>query len=272
MSGFIKVVEDITEDNQLAANTQRMARMASLGEMASGVAHEINNPISGIIGCAELMRHRLASDDGCHAIVDRIIREGDRIASIVSALLSVAHPGQVKQENFSLSECLSHVMVLYQSRMINSGIDVAVHLPEDLPPLNGDRQKIEQLFLNLISNSYFALNSKFPDPAPDKRMSISASFHEKAGNGKLCLEVCDQGHGIPREILGKVFDPFFTTKPAGSGTGLGLGICYEIVKQFDGDIRVESEVGHFTRVMVELPAGRSAVDSMAGTSAAAGTG
>lgn len=266
-SGFVKVVEDITEDKRFAASAQQMARLASLGEMASGVAHEINNPVSGIIGCAELMRTRLEPGNSCHAIIDRIIREGDRIAGIVNSLLSVAHPGQGRQEDFPIGECLGHVMVLFHSKLAKSGIDVAVDVPEDLPPLNGDRQKIEQLLLNLISNAYHALDTKFPDPAPDKRMSINASYRKTSGVGKLCLEVYDRGHGIPRDIIGKVFDPFFTTKPAGSGTGLGLGICYEIVKQFGGDIRVESEVGQFTRVMVELPAEMPFIDSTAGKTA-----
>lgn len=271
-TGFIKVIEDITEDRRLAASAQQMARLASLGEMASGVAHEINNPISGIIGCAELMRNRLASDHTCHAIIDRIVREGDRIAGIVSALLSVAHPGQVTQEAFALHESLNHVMVLYRGKLLKSGIDVVIDIPEDSPPLYGDSQKIEQLLFNLISNAHYALNSKFSDPTPDKRLVITAAFREKSGDGRLCLEVYDQGTGISPESIDRVFDPFFTTKPAGSGTGLGLGICYEIVKQFDGEIRIESEVGQFTRVTVELPAEKPAAASGIQVSRAVGMG
>jgi PAS domain S-box-containing protein len=268
---FIKVVEDITEDKRLAASAEQMARLASLGEMASGVAHEINNPISGIIGCAELIRNRLSSDHACNTIIDRIIREGDRIAGIVNSLLSVAHPGKVTHETFSIGDCLCNVMILYQSKLMKNGIDLVIDIPGELPPLMGDRQKIEQLLLNLISNSAYALNTRFPNPAPDKLLSISVS-HRQTPDSTLCLEVYDQGGGIPQEIISKVFDPFFTTKPAGSGTGLGLGICYEIVKQFGGDIRIESEVGHFTRVTVELPAEQPAAVSLVRESQAVGMG
>lgn len=271
-TGFIKVVEDITEDKRLAASTQQMARLASLGEMASGVAHEINNPISGIIGCAELMRNRLAADHTCQAIIDRIVREGDRIASIVNSLLSVAHPGKGTQETFLIGDCLYNVMILYQSKLLKNGIDLIIDIPGNLPRLMGDRQKIEQLLLNLLNNSAYALNARFPEPTPDKLLRVSAFLQSEAENSRLCLEVYDQGMGIPEEIVGKVFDPFFTTKPAGSGTGLGLGICYEIVKQFGGDIRIESEVGHFTRVTVELPAEQPATVSVFRENHAVGMG
>lgn len=252
-SGFIEVAEDITERRRMEANARQMLRLADLGEMASGVAHEINNPVAGVINCAELLKSRLPTDNACQGIADRILREGNRIANIVRSLLSVAHPGQAEKELFSLRESLDSAMTLYEHKLEKAGIDVTIRMADDLPLFHGDRQKIEQVLLNLLGNAYYALNARFPGVSPEKRMDIKASCRERFGGQQICLEIYDQGTGIPKEIIGRIFDPFFTTKPAGSGTGLGLGLCYEIVKLHGGDIQVESEPGRYTRFTLVFP-------------------
>lgn len=251
--GFIKVVEEISEQRELEARTQQMARLSALGEMASGVAHEINNPINGIINCAQLLHDRLPPEHKCQEIVDRISREGDRIAKIVRSLLSIARPGQHVKESFAVKECFESVLALSRSKLFKNDIALQVDIPDNLPNILGERQQIEQLILNLLNNSQHALNSRFPEQHPGKCLSLSAMPCFSAGREVLCVEFYDQGTGIPRENLVRIFDPFFTTKPAGEGTGLGLGLCHEIVKRHHGEIRVESEYGEFTRVTVELP-------------------
>jgi PAS domain S-box-containing protein len=255
--GFIEVVEDVTERRQIEAQSQQVARLADLGEMASGIAHEINNPVAGVISCAELLKTRLPRENPCQEIADRILREGNRIANIVKSLLSVAHPGKTAEEMFSVSESLASVMTLYEHKLEKAGINVSVEIAEKLPLVRGDRQKIEQVLLNLISNAYYALNARYPDGDPDKSLRIKACCCESAGQQSLRIEVHDTGAGIPDEIVGRIFDPFFTTKPAGSGTGIGLGICARIVKLHGGEIRVESEFGRYARFTVELPLDRT---------------
>jgi signal transduction histidine kinase len=244
---------EIAERLALEARSQQMARMSALGEMASGVAHEINNPVSGIINCAELLQQRLPAGDPCQEVVGRILREGTRIAKIVKSLLSITHPGQKRTEMVKLQECLDPVLTLFQDKLVSHGIDLHMELPADLPSIRGERQQIEQLLLNLIGNACHALNTRFPDRDPGKQLRISASRQVATDAEWLHLEIVDTGTGIPPEMLGRVFDPFFTTKPAGVGTGLGLSLCHEIVSQHGGKIRVESEPQSYTRFIVELP-------------------
>jgi len=247
------VLWDVTEMVRQAAKSMQIARLASLGEMASGIAHEINNPITGIINYAQLLQNRLPPDDPCKNIANRIIREGDRIAKIVRSLLFIAHPGQAINELISVQECLNVVLSLIAERFIKDGVDFSADVDPGTPPMQIDAQQIEQMILNLINNACYALNERFPERHPDKKLLINIKPYSKLDKKWLQLEFYDQGVGIPLETIDRIFDPFFTTKPAGIGTGLGLGLCYEIVKRHHGTIHVESEYGNFTRVTVVLP-------------------
>jgi signal transduction histidine kinase len=248
----VSAIRDITKRKTIEAQNQQMARLADLGEMASGVAHEINNPISGVINCAELLKGKLPAEDERQGIADRIIHEGLRIANIVKALLTIAHPGSSK-EKINVEESINTVLALFEHKLESAGVHVSVEAAGDLPQIKGDRQKIEQVLLNLISNSYDALNAKFPEPGPEKDLKIRIYADKEDGRELLFVEIHDQGGGIPKEIIGRIFDPFFTTKPAGSGTGIGLGFCYQIINSHGGDIRVESEEGKYAQFTIELP-------------------
>lgn len=253
-TGFIEVVEDITEKKQLEAKSRQSAKMAALGRMATGVAHEINNPITGMINCAQLVKDRLEPGHATQAILDRIIRDGDRVAAIVRSLLSICHPGELPFEEKTVAECLTSVLNLCRSSLEKDGITLEFDLPGSLPPVKMQRQMMEQLFLNLINNAHYALNARFNEAHPEKRLVLKGKLGRGSQGDVIEIEVYDQGTGIEKPVLGKVFDPFFTTKPAGVGTGLGLAMCYEIVKRHGGEMRIESEYGQFTKVIVELPA------------------
>jgi signal transduction histidine kinase len=244
---------EIAERLALEAKSQQMSRMSALGQMASGVAHEINNPIAGIISCAELLSGRLPVDDSCQEVVERIHREGVRIARIVKSLLSISHPGHRTRETVSLSDCLEPVLTIVQDKLTNQGIDLQVSIPEDLPQITVEFQQIQQLLLNLVLNACHSLNERFPEGDPGKQLRISATVQGEEGAECLSLEVYDAGTGIQPEIIEKIFDPFFTTKPAGVGTGLGLTLCHEIIQQHGGEIRVESVPWESTRFKVMLP-------------------
>jgi len=242
---------DITERKELEAKTLQMARLAALGEMASGVAHEINNPIAGVIGCAELLQTKLEKKEH-REIVRRILSEGDRIARIVKSLLATARPGSHNRDLFSLADCFENVRTLSQEKMVKEGIILTQNIPDDLPQIQGEQQHIEQILLNMISNASHALHARFPEAHPDKQLHIGAGFCDEEKQS-ICLEIRDQGSGIPKNSIGKIFDPFFTTKSAKEGTGLGLVVCYEIIKKMGGDIRVESEVDSHTTFTIEFP-------------------
>lgn len=244
---------EIAERLALEARSQQMARLSALGQMASGVAHEINNPVAGIINCAELLEKRLPAGDVCLEVVERIHREGIRIARIVESLLSISHPGYRKRETVSIADCLDPVLTIVRDKLVNHGIRLETSIPENLPQLTVESQQIQQLLLNLLVNACHSLNDRFPGSDPGKQLRISAALLEEKGQQRLCLEVYDTGTGIPPEIIDKIFDPFFTTKPAGTGTGLGLTLCHEIVRQHDGDLRVESVPLSYTRFTVALP-------------------
>jgi len=252
-SNFLLVFfTDNTERRQMEVKTLQVARLASLGEMAAGVAHEINNPIAGIIGCAELLQKRLQGDQNKQQIIERILNESSRITRIVRSLLSTAQPGRKSIRAFSLAECFDNVETLSAAQLNRDGIDFSMDRPAESLSVAGEQQQIEQILLNMINNARFALNARFPEQSPDKKLRVSARHCDDLGSA-ICIDIYDQGIGIPEAIIDKIFDPFFTTKSARDGTGLGLAICYEIVRQVGGDIRVESEEGIFTRFTIKFP-------------------
>ncbi|MDT8441566.1 MAG: response regulator [Desulfuromonadales bacterium] len=245
--------QEMAERHALEAKNRQLIRMSALGEMATGIAHQINNPITGVLSCTELLRKRFPAEFDGSEVLDRIEREGQRVAAIVRALLRVIQPGQTQIGLFDPRDSIDSVLQLFDTQLADAGITLQTELPAALPGVRGDRQKFEQLLLNLINNAWHALDSRFPEADPAKVLRITARCEPEDETQKLCIEVFDQGTGIAPEDLGRIFDPFFTTKPAAIGTGLGLSLCFEIVRQFSGDIQVDSQPGQYTRFTVELP-------------------
>jgi PAS domain S-box-containing protein len=245
------IATDITDRKRLEADALRAAQLASLGELAAGVAHEINNPITGIINYAQVLADTGQCDQELPGL---IMREGQRIASIVSSLLNYAkqqteafgpvEPGTVVAEALSLTA----------AKMEKEGIRCEVDLDHNLPLLHARCSELQQVLVNLINNSRHSLNEKYPDPTPDKLLGIAVRPETRNGVTGVRLEVYDQGMGIRPEIRDKLFDPFFTTKPRTQGTGLGLSVSHRIVENHGGAIRFESEPGRYTRAVVFLPA------------------
>ncbi len=253
----VKVIEhsqNITETLRLQEEAARSAHLASLGELAAGVAHEINNPINGIINYAQLLGDKLAADSREKEMTARIIREGERIATIVRNLLSFARMRPEQKTRVSVCEVLLDAYVLVEAQLRKDGTEVVLDLPPHLPEILAHGQQLQQVFLNLASNARYALNEKYPGRHPEKILAISARCHHDRGRKRLRLAFRDQGVGIPAEVLDKVLDPFFTTKPNGAGTGLGLSISHGILSDHGGSLHIESEAGAYTCVTVDLPA------------------
>lgn len=256
IQNVLAVMTDVTEKSLLQAEAMRAAHLASLGELAAGVAHEINNPINGVINYAQLLINKSAVGSREHEMAGRIIKEGDRVARIVRGLLSFARQHKDEKSAVRLREILDDTVMLTAAQLRHDGIRLQIHLPENLAEITANSQQIQQVFLNIISNARYALNRKYPGGHEDKTLSISCENVITAGLPYIRTAFYDRGTGIPDDMLEKVLTPFFSTKPTGQGTGLGLSISHSIIKDHGGLIVIESEEGIYTRVTVDLPARR----------------
>ena len=251
------VYREVTELKALQAEAMHTGHLAALGELAAGVAHEINNPVSGIINCAELILRQGKVKSSPQDLAAIIIREGERIAGIVHSLLSFARHSPEEHEPLDLGPLLEESLALLRARMIKEGVDLVLKSQALLPPVAGRRNHIQQVFLNLLSNARYALNHKFGPGEPGKRLEISLELTKQGEEDRVRIKFRDNGMGIPAKVMDKVFDPFFSTKPVGEGTGLGLSISHGIVTNLGGQLWLQSEEGRFTEVWVELPVWRN---------------
>jgi PAS domain S-box-containing protein len=258
---MIMSLRDLSVRKQLEAEREEMQRqlyqsskLASIGELSAGVAHEINNPLNGIINFAQLLKdEETPRSEFERQMIDGIIDEGERIAQIVRGLLTFARAETHELRQVHFAESIKTSIALFGHQFEKDGITVKIDVDPDLPLVRADASRLRQVVLNLISNAYHALKTKQVDPDEGKLFRITA---RRAGkNDELVrIEFYDNGVGIKRKDLGKVFDPFFTTRRETGGTGLGLSVSFGIIRDFGGTIKVESEEGKFTRFIIELSA------------------
>jgi len=252
--GAVVIFSDITEKKKIREHQLRSSQLAALGELAAGMAHEINNPVNGIINYAQLLLNNEDRDANAINVLQRIIKEGNRIAAIVQNLLHFAHQGLTEQESLDVQKIIAEPLNLFKQNLMKDGIGLEIDIEENLPVIYGNLMRLEQVVLNVLSNARHALNKKFPEHHQDKILQISVEPAEINGRAWLQIVFRDQGCGIPAENFDKIFNPFFTTKEAGVGTGLGLSVSNEIVVEHGGQIDIESDVGQFTRVVLRFPA------------------
>ena len=247
------LLRDITEEKAHQAETLRAGQLASIGELAAGVAHEINNPINGIINYAQIMLDDTTDEVGCD-VLNRIIKEGERIADIVSNLLAFSRQedGDSTQE-VHIEDVIDNSFALLKHQLQKDSIIVELDIPADLPNIRLNPQKLQQVLLNLLSNARYALNRRYPNRDPGKKLHIACSTVDLRGKQYLRTDVTDYGIGIPEDIIGNIFDPFFSSKGPGEGTGLGLSISHGLIKDFKGFLGVNSKEGEFTTMTVDLP-------------------
>lgn len=257
----IMSLRDLSARKKLEAEREEMQRqlyqtskMASIGELSAGVAHEINNPLNGVINFAQLLKdEERPRSEFEEQMIDGIIDEGERIAKIVRGLLTFARADSHELTNVHLADSIKTSIALFGRQFEKDGITVEIDLEPDLPMVRADSSRLRQVVVNMISNAYHALKTRTTETAEPKLFKITA---RRAGkNGELVrVEFYDNGAGIKGEHLGKVFDPFFTTRRETGGTGLGLSVSFGIIRDFGGTINVESEEGKFTRFIIELSA------------------
>jgi signal transduction histidine kinase len=252
-----KRLED--EKQEIQRQLYESAKLASLGELSAGVAHEINNPLNGIINFAQLLKDEpVTRTEFEHQMMDGIIDEGGRIAEIVRGLLTFARNDENEQRQVNLTEMINTSIALFGHQLEKDGVRVEIDTAPDLPPVRGDVSRLRQVIVNMISNAHHALKAKRTDATEQKVFRIKARPIEKSANGRMHdalvrLEFYDNGVGISRKDITRVFDPFFTTRRDSGGTGLGLSISFGIVRDHGGTITVSSEEGRYTRFQIELP-------------------
>jgi len=245
---------DVTEKLQLRGEALRTGQMAMLGQLAAGVAHEINNPINGIINYAQLIADRSSPDSEEQQLSKDIIVEGTRIAGITSKLLAFARDQHSQKTPAAPCDLIQSALMLSENQMRNEGIALKVDIPDDLPMLLVQREQIQQLLLNLLNNARYALNQKYPCGSSGKTLVINA--RRVLINDRLFVqfEFLDNGTGIKKENLDKIFDPFYTAKLNREGIGLGLSVSKGIVKRHGGRITIRTEADSYTQVVFEFPA------------------
>ncbi|MCC7441544.1 MAG: PAS domain S-box protein [Bdellovibrionales bacterium] len=251
VSGYMGVAVDLTYRRELEAKVAHQDRLASIGLLASGLAHEIGTPLGVIRGRAELMG-MTSNDPNTRRSLGVITSEIDRISKLIRSLLRVSRSfSDVHLENVSPHSVMTEVLALVGQNLRADQVEIRQELPETLL-CRADFGRLEQVFLNLVMNSIHAIQKAKATQAP--RAHCVRFGAARSPEGKVLLHFEDSGCGIPPENIGKLFKPFFTTKEVGEGTGLGLAIVTQIVREMEGRISVKSVVGRGTTFTVELAA------------------
>jgi len=248
--GIILTFQDITKLVEMEEQMRRQERLATVGSLAAGIAHEIRNPLASLSGSIQLLQQELDLGGDEKRLMDIVVRETDRLNTIITDFLEYARPKSGQSEQVALRPILDEtIMLLKNDKNFNENIHFTNDIDERIL-LKGDAQRLRQVFWNLLINSYQAM------PASGS-ITVSAAPVATSGGPELCeIVLADTGRGIEREFLNKIFDPFFTTKA--HGTGLGLAIAYRIIDDHQGTIAVDSEEGKGTKFIIRLPLAEAA--------------
>jgi two-component system NtrC family sensor kinase len=252
---IVKRIAISDEEKQLMnKKVVEAGRLASVGELAAGVAHEINNPVAIMVEEAGWLGDLLEDEDGCKdenisefkRAIEQIKTQGKRCKEITQKLLSFARKTDDSAQDVEINELLEELVALSAQRAKYSLVEITTNFQKNLPHLKLSLSELQQVFLNLINNALDAMEGE------GGKLNLTTRQNENY----IVVEVCDTGEGIPEANLNRIFDPFFTTKPVGKGSGLGLSICYGIVEKMGGKIEVKSSVGAGTTFYVFIPGPR----------------
>jgi len=266
--GLVAILTDRTELKRAEVSARRKERLASLGELSAGVAHEIRNPLAGIGASAQLLSERLGADENHRRLIELILDEVARLDRIVESMLQFARPPEPQLRLAPLGAVLDRALGLLAEEAETSGVTIETHPAGELPQIWIDPDQIEQVVLNLARNALQAMEeSGGALTLTLRRVSRPRYIRVRSGRRRedrggvqpaegplqdwVELEIQDTGHGIPPEELDRIFNPFYTTRKR--GTGLGLAISEAIVREHGGMITVQSRPGHGTTVLVDLP-------------------
>jgi signal transduction histidine kinase len=236
-----RIEEDLEQTHRMLMQSEKMA---GLGRLAAGVAHEINNPMSGIMLYANLVQEDLGADHPLASDLQTIVHEAERCKVIVADLLEFSHQTTYEMELVNLNDVIRKTLTVLQHQPIFQNIDIIRELTPELPPIYGNAIRLNQVVMNIVVNAVQAMEGK-------GQLRITSRTRANQDINEILIE--DSGPGIDNDLLEKIFDPFFTTKAAGEGTGLGLSVSYAIVKEHKGSIRVTSSPETGTTFTLRFP-------------------
>lgn len=248
--GAAMFFKDLTRVEQLEERERLRDRLAALGEMAAAIAHEVKNPLAGIEVTAGLLRRRIPDVPAAQEMLTRIIDEAKMANAIVQEVLEFVRPMRLQMEHASIHDAVQSAVALAETKVARGSIDVRVEVPRELPPIQGDSHQLAQLFTNLLTNAYEAMEGRGRVVVSAEMVQLPETPDGRARDAVL-VEVADDGPGMPPEVADKIFAPFFTTKAKGSG--LGLAIVRKIVDAHDGRIDMRSAPARGTAIRVTLP-------------------
>ena len=244
VTGVLAVVRDVSEEKLLVEQLVQQEKLAAIGQLVSGVAHELNNPLASVMAFSQLVLTHTGSDEERNEALTTIHGEAKRAAKIVSNLLTFARQHPPQRSTTSVNEVIASTLDLRRHALTFQGVELEEHLDPSLPPIWADPFQLQQVFLNLIGNAEHALGGW----QGERRIVVTS----EARGGRIVVTIRDTGAGIPATEVDRVFNPFYTTKGVGKGTGLGLSVSDGIVREHGGAIRVESsDTG--ASFVVELP-------------------
>ncbi|MFN3479734.1 MAG: ATP-binding protein [Thermodesulfovibrionales bacterium] len=241
--GGVQTFRDITEEKQKQAMMCHAEKLAAIGYLSAGLAHEINNPIGNVVGYAKLLLKDTSLNEKQRERLEIISEQAEKAGIIVQGLLNYSRQQETRMERVFINDVIKNVVKLLSSQAEKNNIIITSDLG-DIPYIKADPRQMEQVFFNILLNSIQAIDS-------DGVIEIRTSF---SGDSFVTCKIKDTGPGIPEEYIHRIFDPFFTTKPVNKGTGLGLSVCMGIIKEHNGFIEVQSEPGKGTTFIVKLPA------------------
>jgi len=240
----ILVEKDVTDKRRLEGSLTQSEKMAAVGELAAGIAHEINNPLTVILANAQLLQRELPPNEDWQELVDLISRAGTRALHAVKGLLNFARKEQFEFLPTDINETIERSLDMVQHELVTRGVELTYEPADNLPLLRASPNHLQGVWLNLIMNGMDAMDKE------ERHIRVVSC---QQGND-VRVSISDNGQGIPPEKLSRIFEPFFTTKDRDRGTGLGLSVCHRVIKQHGGLILVDSKVGEGTTFTVVIPA------------------
>lgn len=255
---LLVTTSDITERLETEAQLNQAAKLATLGEMATGVAHELNQPLSVIktassFFVSKIKRSEQIDPDTLHNLLLKIDSNIDRASKIITHMRDFARKSDTTLERVDVKGIINSATEIFSQQLKVRGIDIVFEIQEDLPFVKGDGGRLEQVIINLLINARDVIEAKPEEERDGLNPDDVITVRAYGKDGRIYIEICDTGTGIPQDVADKIFEPFFTTKEVGKGTGLGLSISYGIVRESKGEIRVLETSSKGTVFQISLP-------------------
>jgi len=253
---WLVTTSDITKRLMAEQQLIQASKMATLGEMATGVAHELNQPLSVMKTASSFLIRKVKKGEPIRGdvlvtLAEEIDSHVDRASKIINHMREFGRKSEVKRDRVHVNEPLMRALDIFSQQLKLREIQVVKELEEDLPPILADANRVEQVFINLLINARDAIEEKW-ESGRHEGETKEIVLRTRSENGHVVVEIRDTGTGIPKVILDKIFEPFFTTKKVGKGTGLGLSITYGIVQDYDGVIKVHTEEGKGSSFIIQF--------------------